>query len=125
MIYIISLTQTKTLGSATKFGGRDKNPQKRAGKYWVSCTSPTGRYTYRQDVVTTQTRRRVGDVYCTASRRSTTTSPKPQTSCSRFRQAVLTDRSGEIYGISMTRPAVSIASTVFDECLGQKDQVYQ
>ena len=28
--------------------------------------------------MTTPTRRRVGDVYCMASRRSTTTSPKPQ-----------------------------------------------
>ena len=37
--------------------------------------SLTVRYTYRQDV-TTPTRHRVGDVYCTASRRSTTTSTK-------------------------------------------------
>ena len=41
--------------------------------------SPTGRYTYRQDVMTFLTRRKAGDVYCTASRRSTTTSPKPLT----------------------------------------------
>ena len=26
---------------------RDKNSQKRVGKYWVGCTSPTGWYTYR------------------------------------------------------------------------------
>ena len=51
---------------------------KRAGKYWVGSTSLTVRYTYRQDVATTPTRRRIGDIYCTASRRSTT-SPKPLT----------------------------------------------
>ena len=38
------------------WGVGDKNSQKRAGKYWVGCTSLTGRYTYRQDVVTTPTR---------------------------------------------------------------------
>ena len=38
--------------------------------------SPTGWYTYRQDVMTFPRRCRVGDVYCTASRCSTTTSPK-------------------------------------------------
>ena len=41
--------------------------------------SPTGRYNYRQAIMTFPTRRRVGDVFCTASRRSTTTSPKPLT----------------------------------------------
>ena len=41
--------------------------------------SPTGRYNYRQAVMTFPTRRRVGDVFCTASRRSITTSPKPLT----------------------------------------------
>ena len=40
--------------------------------------SPTGRYTYRQVVMAIPTRRRVGDIFCTASRRSTT-SPKPPT----------------------------------------------
>ena len=41
--------------------------------------SPTGRYNYRQAVMTFPTRRRVGDVFYTASHRSTTTSPKPLT----------------------------------------------
>ena len=69
-----------TLGSATKVrGSGTKIHKKKVGKYWVSCTSPTGRYTYRQDVVPTPRRRRVGDVHCTASRRSTMTSPKPPT----------------------------------------------
>ena len=57
-------------------GVGDKKSQKRAGKYWVGYTSPTGWYTYRQDVVTTPTRCRVGDVYCMASCRNTMTSPK-------------------------------------------------
>ena len=68
-----------SLGSATKVRGSGTKFTKKAGKYWVSCTSPTGQYTSRQDMVTTPTRRRVGDIYCTASRRSTTTSPKPLT----------------------------------------------
>ena len=59
-----------------KSRGWEQSSPKWAGKYWVSCTCQTGRHTYRQDVVTTQTRRRVGDVYCTASHRNTTTSPK-------------------------------------------------
>ena len=42
-------------------------------------TSPTGRFTYRQDVMAFPRRCRVGDVYCMASRRSATTSPKPLT----------------------------------------------
>ena len=41
--------------------------------------SPTGQYSYRQDVMSIPTRHRVGDVFCTASRRGTTTSPKPLT----------------------------------------------
>ena len=40
---------------------------------------PAGRYSYRQDVMAITTRRRVRDVFCTASRRSTTTSPKALT----------------------------------------------
>ena len=58
-------------------GVGDKNSQKRVGKCWVGCTSPTEWYTYRQDVVTTPTRRRVWEVYCMAGRRRTMTSPKP------------------------------------------------
>ena len=41
--------------------------------------SPKGRYSYRQAVISFPTRHRVGDVFHTASRRSTTTSPKPLT----------------------------------------------
>ena len=37
----------------------------------------TGCYTYRQGVMPTLTRRRVGDVYCTVSYRSSSTSPEP------------------------------------------------
>ena len=54
--------------------------------------SPTGRYTYRQAVITFPTRRRVGDVFCMASRRSTTVSPKPLTDKPDNRQAVKTNR---------------------------------
>ena len=39
----------------------------------------TGRYSYRQVVMAIATRCRVGDVFCKASRRSITTSPKPLT----------------------------------------------
>ena len=39
--------------------------------------SPTGWYNYRQAVMTFPTRRRVGDSFYMASRRSTMTSPKP------------------------------------------------
>ena len=53
--------------------------------------SPTGRYRYRQAVMTFHTRRRVGDVFYMASHRSTTTSPK-QTSRITNRQAVKTNR---------------------------------
>ena len=41
--------------------------------------SPIGRYSNRQDVISIPTRRRVRDVFCMASRRSTMTSPKPIT----------------------------------------------
>ena len=41
--------------------------------------SPAGRYNYRQAVMTFPARGRVGDVFYMASRRSTTTSPKPLT----------------------------------------------
>ena len=69
--------------------------------------SPTGQYTYRQDVMTFPTRHRVGDVYCTASCRSTMTSPK-----------LLTNN-------STTRCAVGIASRVFDKFLGKKEDQVQ
>ena len=41
--------------------------------------SPTGRYSYKQAIMTFLSRRSVGDVFYTASRRSTMTSPKPLT----------------------------------------------
>ena len=61
--------------------------RKRARKCRVSYESPTGWYTYRQDIMATPTRRRVGDVFCPASCRSTTTSPKPLTDKPNNRQA--------------------------------------
>ena len=54
--------------------------------------STTGRYSYRQDVMSIPTRHRVGNVFCTASRRTTTTSPKPLTDKPDHRQAVKTNR---------------------------------
>ena len=54
--------------------------------------STTGRYSYRQVVIAITTRRRVGDVFCTASHRSITTSPKSLTSRITSRQTVKTNR---------------------------------
>ena len=65
-----------TLGLATKVRGSRTKIHKKGQE---NTGSVAGWYTYRQDVVTTPTRRRVGDIYCTASRRRTTTSSKPLT----------------------------------------------
>ena len=71
--------------------------------------SPTGRYTYRQEVMAIPTRCRVEDAFCTASHRSTTTN-----------RELLTDKPY----LETTTLAVCIAITVFDEILGKKkDQV--
>ena len=45
----------------------------------VSQKTPTGCYSYTQDVMTTPTGRRVGYIFCTASHRSSTKSPEPLT----------------------------------------------
>ena len=54
--------------------------------------SPTGRYSYRQAVMTFPTRCRVGDVFYTASRRSSTTSPKPLTDKPNHKQTSRKDK---------------------------------
>ena len=104
-----------TLGSAAKVGGQKST--KGAGKYWVGCTS-------RQDVVTTQTRRRVGDIYCTASHRSTTTSPKPLTGKPEQVTTSYTDRQDwRNTQNSTNRRVIGIASTDFDEFLRKKKRI--
>ena len=75
--------------------------------------------------MTFQTRRRVGYVYCMASRRSTTTSPKPLTEKP---YQVPTSRTDKKTGLEKhTGPhdqTCSIVITAFDEILGKKeDQV--
>ena len=62
------VTDPTTLGSVAKIVGS-----------WSVMKSTTGRYSYRQVVIAIMTRRRVGDIFCKASRRSITTSPKPLT----------------------------------------------
>ena len=54
--------------------------------------STTGPYSYRQDVMSIPTSHRVGHVFCMASLRTTTTSPKPLTDKLDHRQAVKTNR---------------------------------
>ena len=65
--------------------------RKSAGKWWVGYEIPD-RYNYRQAVMTFPTRRRFGDVFYTASRRSITTSPKPLTDKPDDKQTSLTDK---------------------------------
>ena len=54
--------------------------------------SPTGRYNYRQAIMTFPTRRWVGDFFYTASRRSTTTSPKSLTDKPHHKQTSRKDK---------------------------------
>ena len=54
--------------------------------------STTGRYSYRQVVMAITTRHRVGDVFCKASHRSITTSPKPLTHKPHHKQTSRKDR---------------------------------
>ena len=54
--------------------------------------SPTGQYSYRQDVMSIPTRRRVRDVFCTPSRRSSMTSPKSLTDKLAHKQTSRKDR---------------------------------
>ena len=67
-------TDPTTLGSVAKVVGSWKKGSKNAESV---MKSPTGQYSYRQVVMAITTRRRVWDIFCMASRRSTTTSPKP------------------------------------------------
>ena len=62
--------------------------------------SPTGRYSYRQDVNPITTRHRVGDVFYMASRRGCMTSLKPLTRRITNRQAVKTNRQAGSMSIS-------------------------
>ena len=73
---LVPVSDPTTLGSVVKVIGLQK---KRRENGELVKKSPTGQYTYSQDVVTTPTKRRVGGIYFTASRKSTTTSPKPLT----------------------------------------------
>ena len=70
------VTDPTTLGSVAKVIGSWEKARENGGSI---KKSPTGRYSYRQDMMSIPTRRRFGDVFCTASRRSITTSPKPLT----------------------------------------------
>ena len=70
------VTDPTTLGWVAKVVGSWEKARENAE---LVMKSPTGQYSYRQDVMAITTRRRVGDVFCTASHRSTTTSPKPLT----------------------------------------------
>ena len=67
--------------------------------------SPTGQYT-GQEVVTTLTRCRVGDIYCMASRRSTTTSTKLLT------DKLLTDKPDHRQALKTNRQARSMFPTL-------------
>ena len=65
-----------TLGSVAKVIGSWKKARENAESVMKSTT---GRYSYRQDVMSIPTRPSVLDVFSTASRKTTTTSPKPLT----------------------------------------------
>ena len=70
------ITDPTTLGSVAKVIGSWEKARKNAE---LVMKSPTGRYSYRQIIMAITTRCRVRDVFCTASRRSIMTSPKPLT----------------------------------------------
>ena len=70
------MTDPTTLGLVTKVVGSWEKARENAESVKKSMT---GQYSYRQDVMSIPTRRRVGDVFCTASCRTTMTSPKPLT----------------------------------------------
>ena len=65
-----------TLGSVAKVVGSWEKARENAESV---MKSPTGRYSYRQDVMTFQTRHRHGDIIYMAIRKITMTSPKPLT----------------------------------------------
>ena len=64
------------LGSVAKVVGSWEKGRKNAESVMKSTT---GRYSYRQDMMSILTRHRIGEVFCTVSHRTTTTSPKPLT----------------------------------------------
>ena len=70
------VTDPRTLESVAKVIGSWEKASENAESVMKSTT---GRYSYRQDVMSIPTRHRVVDVFCTSSRRTTTTSPKPLT----------------------------------------------
>ena len=69
------VTDPTTLGSVVKVLGSYKKGCENGESVKKSLT---GHYSYREDVMTTLTGRRVGDIYCTASSRSSMTSPNRQ-----------------------------------------------
>ena len=69
-------TDPMTLGSVVKVIGSWEKRHKNSESV---MKSPTGGYSYRQDVLSIPTRCRLRDVFCSASCRSTTTSTKPLT----------------------------------------------
>ena len=88
--------------SVFRGGGGGGGGQKCTKKGKILGQLPDGTV-YRQDMVTTPTRRRVGVVYCTASRRSTN---KPYNRQAVSRQAVLTKHDCK----NLTRRAVGKVS---------------
>ena len=83
------VTNPMTLGSVAKVIGSWKKACENAESV---IKSPTGRYSYRQDVMSIPTRRRVGYVFCTASRKTTITSPKPLTDKPEHKQTSRQDK---------------------------------
>ena len=70
------VTDPTALGSVAKVVGSWEKARENAESVMKSTT---GWYSYRQAVMTFPTRHRVRDIFCSASRRSTRTSPKPLT----------------------------------------------
>ena len=70
------VTDPTTLGSFAKVVESGEKAQENGGSV---MKSPTGRQSYRQVVMALPTSRRVGNIFCTASRRTSTTSRKPLT----------------------------------------------
>ena len=82
------VTDPTTLGSVAKVVGSWEKGHENGV---LVMKSPTGWYSYRQDVMAI-TRCRVGDVFYMASRRSTTTSLKPLTDKPDYKQTSRKDK---------------------------------
>ena len=82
-------TDPTTLGSVAKVVGLCEKRRENAESV---MKSPTGRYSYRQDVMSIRTRCRIGDVFYMASRKNSTTSPKPLTDKPDHKQTSHKDR---------------------------------